>query len=98
MKERDVQLKRLFETARLAPPQREDSAMPWQLKRRVLTSWRAGVEEEAGTNLALVFRGALACAAVVMLASIAWSLGELAHDPENDVAIANYELRADVMQ
>ena len=44
-----------------------------------------------------MFRGALACAAVVMLASIAWSFGELMHGPEDEVAVANYELREDVM-
>lgn len=98
MKERDVQLNRLFEKARLAPPRPEPGAMPFQLHRRVLAHWRARTEEEPGSGLALVLRGALACAALVMMASIVWSLGDLTHDPENEVAIANYELRADVMQ
>ena len=44
-----------------------------------------------------MFRNAFACAAIVMLASIAWSFADLANDPESDVAVANYELRADVM-
>jgi hypothetical protein len=37
------------------------------------------------------------CATLVMLASIAWSFSALTHPPENAVAIANFELRFDVM-
>ena len=97
MKERDVRLNRLFDTARLALPAGEPGAMPLHLKRRVIANWRADAPDERGRGVALVFRSALACAAIVMLASIAWSFAELAHDPEDDVAIANYELRSDVM-
>ena len=71
--------------------------MPGYLKARVLANWRAAAAEEMGHGLALVFRVALLGAAVVMLVSIVWSFGELAYDPDNDVATANYELRQDVM-
>lgn len=97
MKERDVRLERLFDTARLALPQNEAEAMPLYLKRRVLSQWRTGAAEEGTRGMPWVFRSALICAAVVMFASIAWSLGELTGEADNDVAIANYELRVDVM-
>src|SRR5689334_25324723 len=97
MKERDVRLNRLFDTARLARPVEEPGAMPVHLKRRVLTKWRAEASEERGRSMMLMFRGAFACAAIVMLATIAWSFADLTNDPESDVATANYELRADVM-
>jgi hypothetical protein len=97
MKERDVRLNRLFDTARLARPAGEPGAMPLHLKRRVLNKWRASAPDERGRSMMLMFRGAFACAAIVMLASIAWSFADLANDPESDVAVANYELRADVM-
>ncbi|HEY2951406.1 MAG TPA: hypothetical protein VGK40_02420 [Verrucomicrobiae bacterium] len=97
MNEPEVQLNRLFAAARRAPPAEEAAAMPGPLKTRVLAHWRAAAAAEAGRSLALVFRTALVCAAIVMLVSVAWSFGELTHDPENEVAIANYELREDVM-
>jgi hypothetical protein len=97
MNERDVRLNRLFDAARLAQATGEPDSMPLHLKRRVLTQWRADARDERGRNMLLMFRGAFACAAMVMLAAIAWSFADLTNDPESDVAIANYELRADVM-
>lgn len=99
MKNRDVRLNRLFDTARLALPAGEPRSMPLHLKRRVLSRWRAGggAVDERGPGLAWVFRGALACSALVMLATIAWSFAEQTEDPSDDLAIANYELRVDVM-
>jgi hypothetical protein len=97
MKNPDVQLNRLFKAARSAQEFEEVPEMPGYLKTRVLAQWRSNVTEDTGRVLASFFRSALIGAAVVMLASIAWSFGELTHDPEDDVAIANYELRAGVM-
>lgn len=97
MKQRDVRLNRLFDTARLAMPPNRPGAMPLHLKRRVIARWRAEGAEERNPGVAWVFRGALACSALVMLATIVWSLAELTQDPADDVAIANYELRVDVM-
>ena len=97
MKNPGVQLNRLFEAARAVPAFEEIDEMPGPLKTRVLAHWRSSAAEETGRVLAGFFRSALIGAAVVMLASIAWSFGELTHDPEDDVAIANYELRAGVM-
>ena len=96
MNDSDLKLNRLFAAARSAPPARETGAMPGPLKTRVLAHWRAAAAEP-GRSLALVFRAALVCAAIVMLVSVAWSFGDLTQDPESDVAIANYELREDVM-
>jgi hypothetical protein len=98
MNERDVRLNRLFDTARLSMPSGEPGAMPLHLKRRVIASWRADHADSPGRGVAVVFRTALACPAVLMLASIAWSFAELTHEPTDDVAIANYQLRVDVMQ
>ena len=48
-------------------------------------------------GLAAVLRGALFCAGVAMALSVAWSYGELTDASDDDVVIANYELRADLM-
>jgi len=97
MKERKTRLNRLFETARTAPVPVAAGAMPGPLKTRVLAHWRAAVPEDASRGLARVFRFALLGAAIIMTASVAWSFSELTHDPDDDVATANYELREDLM-
>ena len=96
MNERETRLNRLFETARIAPAPAAGQ-MPGHLKTRVIAHWRAAVTEEAGRGLARVFRFALLGAATIMAMSVAWSYAELAYDPDDDVAVANYELREDVM-
>lgn len=96
MKECEVQLQRLFAAARQSTPAPEHEAMPGHLRTRVLAHWRSGgLAGDVGRGLALMFRGALACAAAVMLVSIVWSFS--AGETENDVALANFELRTDVM-
>lgn len=97
MNKRNVKLTRLFETARLSPSRTLPAGMPLRLQNRVLTTWRKSRLDDSSAGMTLVFRAGLACASVVMLATIAWSFGELAYDPDNDVAIANYQLRADVI-
>jgi hypothetical protein len=90
-------LDRLFAAARAAAPEAPE-AMPAYLQRRILEQWRAGVPwADAGRSLAQMFRGALIGATMVALLSIAWSVRDLADEPENDEAMANYELRADLM-
>jgi hypothetical protein len=94
MKQFEGKLERLFEIARLTPPEKDAGPMPDYLKTRILAHWRASpAREPAPRSLALVFRLSLACATIVMLGSVAWSYDELTHDPDNEVAIANYELR-----
>ena len=70
--------------------------MSGALKTRILAHWRSA-EETAGHHLAVIIRVALGCAAALMIASIAWSSMGLEDDDYGDVAIANYELRSDVM-
>ena len=70
--------------------------MSGALKTRILAHWRSA-EETAGHHLAVFIRVALGCAAALMIASIAWSSRGLDDDDDGDVAIANYELRSDVM-
>jgi hypothetical protein len=68
--------------------------MPRYLQTRILAHWQAGpAREPVARSLALVFRLSLACATMVMLGSLAWAYEELTHAPENEVEIANYELR-----
>jgi hypothetical protein len=95
MNERELKLDRLFKAARLAPVE-EIGPMPGSLRTRILAHWRSGrSSEHAGHLLVALFRQALMFAAVVMLVSIAWSLSTRV--PDNEEAVANYELRADVM-
>ena len=96
MKDLDVPLKRLFAAARQAADSTEPAAMSGALKTRILAHWRSA-EETAGHHLAMMIRVALGCAAALMIASIAWSSMGLDDDDDGDVAIANYELRSDVM-
>ena len=70
--------------------------MSGALKTRILAHWRSA-EETAGHHLAVSIRVALGCAAALMIASIAWSSMGLDDNDDGDVAIANYELRSDVM-
>jgi len=96
MKDHEVSLRRLFDAARQAPESTGTPAMSGALKTRILAHWRSA-EETAGQHLAVIIRVALGCAAALMIASIAWSSLGLDDDDDGDVAIANYELRSDVM-
>lgn len=97
MKSREVMLQRLFDAAKGAP-EAAGAAMPEHLKTRLLAHWRAGSPAaEVWPGLALMFRRAVICAGLAMAVCVAWSYGELTRVPDNDLAIANFELRADVM-
>jgi hypothetical protein len=98
MKKPEIVLQRLFEAARTAASLDDDAPMPGYLQAAVLRHWRRGWAGARVTpSLIVTFRRALVCATLVMLASIAWSLSALTHAPENAVAIANFELRFDVL-
>lgn len=93
MKQPEGKLERLFELVR-ATPSGESDSMPPYLKTRILAHWRsASAREPMARSLAVMCRVALACATIVMIGSVAWSYDELVQDQENEVAIANYELR-----
>ena len=86
---------RLFAAARHAPASEPVGPMPPHLKTRILARWRDGAEELAGLWLSVFFRRALLCAALIMTASVAWSVAT--DEPDDEVALANYELRADLL-
>ena len=69
--------------------------MPPHLKTRLLAHWRSmGNPEDWFLPLAL--RRALICAGLVMMICLAWSSSALLSETDDDVDIANFELRKDV--
>jgi hypothetical protein len=97
MKSRDEMLRQLFAAAKAAPVEAPEPVSS-HLQTRVLAHWRAGAAgHDSWAGLAAVLRGALVCAGVAMMLCVAWSYSELTDVHDNDVAISNYELRADLM-
>ncbi len=88
-------LHRLIRAARSASEQSIET-MPEHLKTRILARWRAGDQSDHSFLLSL-FRRGLIGAAFIMLACILWSFDGLIDPPENDIALANYELREDLL-
>jgi len=96
MNRHEMMLLRLFRAARLTAPL-SVGPMPESLKTRILAHWRSsGAAEEHFLLLALLFRRALIGAAIVMFFCVVWSYRAY-HPPQNDVALANYELREDLL-
>lgn len=100
MNKNEVRLNRLLKAARTASPGDEVvdgvAEMPAHLKTRVLAHWRTlPAVDEMGRGLALIFRNAFLCAALIMLVSIAWSFDTQEPDPEMN--LANYELQEDLL-
>jgi len=97
MKNGETKLNQLFAAAR---PGTTDTAavqtLPAHIKVRVLAHWRSGAEEIAALWLSAFFGRALACAAIIMAASVTWAVAT--DEPDDEVAVANYELRADLFQ
>ena len=97
MRTREDRLRRLFEVVKSAPEE-SPAALPEYLKTRVLAHWRTGtLAGDTWSALAALFRRALLCACIAMAVCVAWSYGELTQAPDNDLAIASYELRTEVM-
>ena len=97
MKNPEPSLPRLFTIARQAPPERS-APMPAHLPTRVLACWQtSNGQAEPSQALHRLFQRAAVCAALLMLASIAWSYSAAELDEEDDLTLANLELRADVM-
>lgn len=97
MKRYELRLRRLFKAARTAPERPIDS-MPAHLQTRILTHWRA--EDPADDSfllLGLLFRRALIGAALIMFVCVAWSYHGLTTQPDNEIALVNYELREDLL-
>jgi hypothetical protein len=87
-------LDRLFALARTAPPA-DVPDMPPYLHTRVLAGWRRNPPGETGFLLTPLLRRALACAAALMLASIAWSYS--AEDPEDEMTAADFDVRTSLL-
>ncbi len=97
MKNDESKLERLFAAARAADEE-PAGEMPERLKTRILADWGVGSHlDEAWLAVVLLFRRALVCASIVMLAALAWTYSGSSNVPLNDEALANYDLRAQVM-
>lgn len=97
MENPEPSLPRLLTLARQAPPERLEP-MPAHLPIRVLACWQTSNRQvESVQALHRLFQQAALCAALLMLASIAWSYSAAEWEEADDLALANLELRADVM-
>jgi hypothetical protein len=97
VKRRNDQLQRLFEAAKVAARESPE-AIPNGLKARILAQWRSTMEmDEAWRILMFWFRRALFCASLVMVLSLVWWAQDMTSGPPSDLAIANYEVRSDLM-
>ena len=94
----ESKLQRLFAMARSAGEEPAEE-MPGFLKTRILAGCRVGADlEESWSMLVTVFRRALVCAGLAAIIAVAWSMVDSNDMSLNDEALANYELRAEVMQ
>jgi hypothetical protein len=98
MKDDTNKLNRLFAMARAAGEEPADE-MPGFLKARILARLGRNAEiDDAWSTLVTVFRRGLVCAGLVAIFAVAWSFAEPGDASLNDEAMANYELRTEVMQ
>lgn len=96
MKPMDSALDRLFRAVRPLHVANPASAMPAYLETRILAHWRSAARSEIERSLTLVFKRGLVFAALLMLLSIGWSF-ELPQEPANEVTLAHYQFRLDLM-
>jgi hypothetical protein len=92
-----LQVERLLRAAKRGGALTEgQESIPPHLKTRLLAHWRSR-ETPEDWFLPLALRRALICAGLVMMLCIVYSSSELLNDPDNDVALANFELRENVL-
>ena len=97
MKRYELIVRRLFKAARTAPERPIDS-MPGHVQTRILAHWRTDAQpDDSFLLLGLLFRRALLGAALVMFVCVAWSYHGLTTQPDNEIALVNYELREDLL-
>lgn len=97
MKNPEDSIEQLFALARQARPEPVGNICP-HLQTRVLAHCRSSQSAgETTGSLNLLLRRATVCAALLMLASIIWSYSAAEFQLEEDLALANLELREDVM-
>jgi hypothetical protein len=93
----EIKLQRLFAAARTAG-EAPAGEMPGYLKTRILADWRLGSDiDDTWATLVMVFRRGLVCASVAMVAALAWTFVASSDLSLDEEALANYELRAQVM-
>ena len=81
-------LKRLLKAARKS--QRETPvSIPFALEARILAGWRSTATEEDWSGMVSYFRRAVACAVLVMVASIGWSQFTNAREVPGALALSN---------
>jgi|SwirhirootsSR2_FD_contig_31_14628218_length_483_multi_3_in_0_out_0_1 Tfp pilus assembly protein PilN len=101
MKERDAYLPRLLVAASKARPSVPAAApaMSAALLTKVLAHWREARPEKGGEILLWMYRWALTCAALLMLAAVVWSLtvpdSTAASEPGD--LLASTEVQADLL-
>ena len=84
--------KRLAGTARRAPVEPAPE-MPFGFDTRALADWQAQREGEAAVPWARLLRGALVCASLIMLLSLAMNFQSLKEGDSGPVAIADSAIR-----
>jgi hypothetical protein len=89
-------LDRLFKAAAQAP--REDPPpLPFILEAETLARWRSRIPDEETEHLAVLFRRAVICASMIMLASIGWSRLEHEREPAVATVLTQYEIAMDIL-
>jgi hypothetical protein len=86
---------RLAGAARQAPAAPPD--MPFGFDTRVLADWRSRREPDGTLPWALLLRGALVCASLIMLVSVAMNYQTLREREPGSVAIADSVLRMSML-
>ena len=84
--------KRLAGAARRAPEE-PAPAMPFGFDTRVLADWQARRDGEETVPWARLLRGALVCASLIMLLSLAMSFKSMKEGDSGPVAIADSAIR-----
>ena len=84
--------KRLAETAQRAPVE-PAAEMPFGFDTRVLAGWQAQREGEEAVPWARLLRGALVCASLIMLLSLAMNFQSLKEGDPGPGAIADSAIR-----
>ena len=87
---------RLANAARQAPSEPPPD-MPFGFDTRVLAQWRSRREAEETLPWALLLRGALVCASLLMLLSVAMNYQSLKEREPGSVAIADSVLRMSML-
>jgi hypothetical protein len=88
--------KRLADAARRAPPE-PPAEMPFGFDTRLLARWRTRRRAEEPPPWAALLRGALICAGVILLLSVAVNYQTLKEREPGSVAIADSALRLSML-